>query len=103
MKVRNQVIFNRSKKVINFDGTVIIDLRPVAENAKARLFSKLEKDAFSYDTVFSIQNTEKPFHFGSLLLGTEGFVAAVVENRLEIEGMLVKEGIEDAYKHIWGQ
>jgi hypothetical protein len=100
MKTRNDVTFDKGSKIIKFNGTVIIDLGPVAGKAKARLYSRLEKDTHGYATVFSIRNTEKPFDFGFLSLSTEGFVTAAIENRVEIEGMLVNEGLEDAYKHI---
>ena len=100
MKKRDTVLFDRSNKIIEFNGAVIIDLGPVAGEAKARLYSKSEDDTLGYDTVFSILNTEKPFDFGFLSLSAEGFVTTAIENRLEIEGMLISEGLEDAYKHI---
>jgi hypothetical protein len=101
MKRGKSIAFDRTNKIIVFNGAVIIDLRLVAGKAKARLYSKSEDDTIGYDTDFSILNTEKPFDFGFLSLNTEGFVTAAVENRLEIEGMLINEGLKDAYKHIW--
>jgi len=103
MKKRDTVLFDRSNKIIEFNDEVIIDLGPVAGEAKARLYSKSEDDTLGYDTVFSILNTEKPFDFGFLSLSPEGFVTVAIENRLEIEGMLISEGLEDAYKHIWSR
>jgi hypothetical protein len=101
MKRGKSIAFDRTNKIIVFNGAVIIDLRLVAGKAKARLYSKSKDDTIGYDTVFSIQNTDKPFDFGFLSLSPEGFVTAAIENRLEIEGMLISEGLDDAYKHIW--
>jgi len=100
METRNDVSFDKGSKIIKFNDTVIIDLGPVTGKAKARVYSKLKEDTLGIATVFSILNTEKPFDFGFLSLSTEGFVTAAIENRVEIEGMLVNEGLEDAYKHI---
>ena len=100
MKKKDIVLFDRSNKIIEFNGAVIIDLGPVAGEAKARLYSKSEDDTLGYDTVFSIRSAGKPFDFGFLSLSPEGLVTAAIENRLEIEGMLVNQGLEDAYKHI---
>jgi hypothetical protein len=100
MKKRDTVLFDRSNKIIEFNGAAIIDLGPVAGEAKARFYSKSEDDTLGYDTVFSIRSTGKPFDFGFLSLSSEGFVTAAIENRLEIEGMLVNQGLEDAYQHI---
>ena len=100
MKKRDTVLFDRGNKIIVFNGAVIIDLGQVAGEANARLYSKSEDDTLGYDTVFSIQSTEKPFDFGFVSLGIEGFITAAIENRLEISGMQVNEGLEAAYTHI---
>jgi hypothetical protein len=101
MNMRNDVTFDESNKIIKFNGAVIIDLGPVTGKAKARVYSRLKEDTLGIATVFSIRNAEKPFDFGFLSLSTEGFVTAAIENRVEIEGMLINEGLGDAYRHIW--
>ena len=103
MKKRDAVVFDKRSKIIKFNGDVIIDLGPVAEGAKARLYSKSQSDSLCYTTDFSIRDAGKPFDFGFLSLNPEGFVTAAVENRLEIEGMRVNQGLQDAYRYIWSK
>ena len=101
MKAKINLIFDRRKKTIEYNGAVIIDVRRVKGKAKARLFSRSEIDTCGYITVFSILKEEKPFDLGFMSLSAKAFVTAVIENRLEIEGMQVSEDIEDAYRNLW--
>ena len=101
MKATINLIFDRRKKTIEYNGAVIIDIRRVKGKAKARLFSRSENDICGYTTVFSILQEDKPFDLGFMSLSTKGLVTAVIENRLEIEGMQVSGDIEDAYRNIW--
>jgi|GEM_PF-653505 len=101
MKKKNTVKFDRANRIITFEGKVIVDLRLIGTPSKARLYSKSGSDATGLSTDFSISETMLPFDFGFFSLGTAGFIAAAIENKLEIDGMLVLNGIEDAYRHVW--
>lgn len=101
MKAKTNLIFDRTKKTIEYNGVVIIDVRQVKTKTNARVFSRSENDTCGYTTVFSIVKEEKPFYLGFMSLSAKGFVTAVIENRLEIEGMRVGEDIEEAYRNIW--
>lgn len=103
MKTTTDLVFDRDGRTIRYNGNVIIDFGPVSAGAKARLYSKLDKDTLGYETVFTIREERKPFDLGFLILGTEGFIAAAVENRLEIEGMLIHDGIQEAYREVWSK
>ena len=101
MNKGSDVKFDKDNKVITFKGDVIVDFRSVVTQAKAKLFSKMPGDTYSYEVGFSIRDGNPPFDFGFLSLNVAGFIAAAIENRLQIEGMHLREGIEDAYKYVW--
>lgn len=103
MKKTNTVNFDRENRTITFDGEVIIDLKSVVAQTKAKLFSKSDTgtDTEGFYINFSISEGMIPFNFGCFSLGVAGFIAAVIENKLEIKGMNIHDGLEDAYRHVW--
>ncbi len=98
MKTTKQSLeFIKESKTILFNGQVVVDMSLVPESAKATFFSGVNEDNRGYDTDFRITDSRSPFDLQVASLSLRGFIMAIVKNRLQIEGMIVSESINDTY------
>lgn len=99
---RDTVKYDRNSNIISFNGTTVVDMNLVPETAKATVYSGVSVDAPGFDTVFQVDSTNNaPFDLQVAAFTATGFIRAIVENRLEVEGMVVSDVIEQAYAHLW--
>ncbi len=69
--------------------------------ARAVIFSGLTVDFSGYKTNFSFNGSRCPFDFDIISLSPTGLIQAIIENRLEIDGMIVSGNIYKAYDFLW--
>lgn len=98
MNTSDHLIFVKDKGIITYRERTVVDLSKVGPRARARVYSGLISDFQGYETDFSFDHANKPFLLASLRLSVAAFIQAVVENRLEIEGMSVDDTIIDIYR-----
>lgn len=98
MNTSDHLIFIKDKGVITYQDRVVVDLSNIRYQAKAWAYSGLTSDFQGYETDFSVDDGKKPFQLASLRLSVAAFIQAVVENRLEIDGMFVDDSIIDIYR-----
>lgn len=67
------------------------------DGAKATVYSGVVTDLNGYDTRLNVNDTHKPFDLSIVSLAPCGLIKAIVENRLEVEGMVVDQHIHEAY------
>jgi len=92
--------YDREKNTIYFNGTVIVDMSRVPEKAKAVVYSAVTVDLRGFDIEFQINRSSFPFDLKFAALSPVGLIKAIMENRLEVEGMVVSTEIQEAYKKI---
>ncbi len=97
---KKQLAFNIENLTVTFDNNVIIDLNGVPHPAEAKLYSGVTSDFKGIDLAFEVVDSTNPFHLCFTKLTVTGFVLALIENRLELEGMVVDERILEAYDYI---
>ena len=97
-KISQQIRF--VKTTIQFNDETIIDLSNVSKQASAMLFSASTTDFGGIKTTFSIHDSQIPFSIAAMPFSVSGFIRAVVENRIEIEGMIITPRIMDAYDFV---
>ncbi len=92
--------FDRAKGTISFKGDVIVDMSMVPHMAKAKLFSGVNMDCLGFDTDFCVTNSSSPFDLQITSLSPTGLIKAIVENCLQVEGMIISQNIDDAYSFL---
>jgi len=97
---RDTVKYDRNSNTISFKGTAIIDMSLVPETAKATFYSGVTIDFQGFDTVLKFDSTKMPFDLQVAAFNATGFIRAIVENRLEVEGMVVSNVIQKAYEYL---
>lgn len=100
LKRNSRVKFIRERSVVTFDDKILVDLREVNMEAKAHVFSGVTADFDGIETSFSIIDSSHPFNIEITALSPAGLVQAIIENRLEIDGMEVTEKIQHAYEYL---
>jgi hypothetical protein len=98
MDASEHLLFIKDKGIITYQDRLAVDLSKVRPRAKARAYSGLTSDFQGYETDFSVDDANKPFQLASLRLSVSAFIQAVVENRLEIDGMCIDDSIIDIYR-----
>ncbi len=89
--------FDRNHNTISFKGDIIVDMSLVPPVAKAKIYSGLNEDCDGIDTAFSVTESTSPFNLQITSLSATGLIKALVENCLQVEGMVVKKKIDEAY------
>ncbi len=89
--------FDRTNNTISFKGDVVVDMSLVAPVAKAKIFSGVNLDYVGFDTDFCVTKSNPPFDLQITSLSPTGLIKAIVENCLQVEGMIVSQTINDAY------
>ncbi len=89
--------FDRAKSTISFKGDVIVDMSLVPHMAKAKIFSGVSTDCLGFDTDFCVTDSTSPFDLQITSLSPTGLIKAIVENCLQVEGMIVSQNIDKAY------
>lgn len=92
--------FSPENKAICYRGKTVVDLAEVAPGAGARLFSGATTDFVGLDTTFSLADGPKPFVLASTPLSVGCFIRAIVENRVQIEGMVTDREITEVYRQL---
>ncbi len=92
--------YQRDNSTIVFNKNIIVDLNKVPRNAKARIHFAFKMDSPSVETYFTIEDSNFPFHIEFASFTPKTLVRVIVENHLEVEGMVVHEDIQDAYDFI---
>lgn len=96
----DQLTFNTANLTISFKGKVVIDLTEIPENPSARIYSGLSSDFEGMPTTFSIQRFgQNPFNIGNTRLSLKAFLYSLVENRVEVEGMIIHDNLMEVYSH----
>ncbi len=97
----NEIAFSQNDRVITVNGSEVINLKHVPEKAKAIIYSKVDSEYSGCETSLAFENSRSPFDFTFFKLTPAGLIAAVKENRLEIDGMIIHETLDEAYAHLW--
>lgn len=96
----DKVIFDAQNSHLSFDGKVIVDLSKVQDCAKATLYSGVTADFTGFETEFQMNASNYPFDLRITTLSPTGLIKAIVENRLEVEGMVVSTFIQEVYSYL---
>lgn len=96
----DKVTFDTNSNHISFNGKVIVDFSMVQNSAKATLYSGVSEDLYSFETEFQLTGSNSPFDLKITALSPTGLIRAIVENRLEVEGMVVSKSIEEVYTYL---
>lgn len=101
MKRKHDTVkYDRNSKTISFNGTTIVDMSLVPKTAKATFYSGVTVDFQGFDTAFKFDSTKTLFDLQVAAFSATGFIRAIVENRLEVEGMVVSDVIHQAYAYL---
>ncbi len=92
--------YDKENMRISFLGDMIVDVSKVPQRAKATIYSVLSSDFEGVKTEFQVNGTQQPFDIKLATLSPTGLIKAIVENRLEVEGMIVSTAIEKAYTYL---
>jgi len=98
---RGDVRYDKNMRVITIKGRTIIDLQHVPENAEVIVYSKQDFDHGGHKTSLTFKDSRQPFDFKFFTLTPEGLIAAIIENHLEVEGMIIHETLNEAYDQLW--
>jgi len=101
MTADNTFAFDYNDKAVKFNGSTIIDLSAVEREAQVKVYSRLENTSPLLETLFEISESERPFVFGHIKLCVRSFIASIIENKVEIDGMSVSPSIHEAYSQLW--
>lgn len=96
-----RLAYDREKAAVIYRGKTVISLAGVDGQAPARIYSSISADAGGMETRFAITASTKPFQIDESSLSVNGLLRAVVENRFEVEGMLVSETIGEVYSQLF--
>ena len=99
----NEICYDKRDKTILFGDKRIVDMSKVPENAPGKAYSKVTTDSFGADIRLVIEDSLYPFNIQLASFTPAGFVRAIVENRLEVEGMVSIAEIRGAYDYILRQ
>lgn len=99
--VERDLKFRRDNSTVVYKDKVMVDLSKVQQNAQAKIYSGVTADFQGTPTRFAIDGSLRPFNIQMTSLSPKGLVLAIVENRLEVDGMVVDENIQDAYEFLW--
>ncbi len=97
---RDTVRYDSNSNTISINGTTIVDMSLVPETAKVTFYSGVTTDFQGFDTVLKFDNTNTPFDLQVAAFSVTGFIRAIVENRLEVEGMVVCDVIHQVYTNL---
>ncbi len=92
--------FHRDDATVVFNGRIVVDLQKVPSNAKAKVHSAFQLHSPYVETNFTIDDSRSPFHVEFASFTPKTLIKAIIENHLEIEGMIVHEDIQEAYDFI---
>ncbi len=92
--------YQRDTSTVVFNENIIVDLNMVPRNAKAKIHSAFKMDSPCVETIFTIDDSNFSFHIEFASFNPKTFIRTIVENHLEVEGMVVYEDIQDAYDFI---
>ncbi len=92
--------YDQENKNISFDGDIVVDVSQVPQQAKATIYSGVTADFDGFETEFQVNASKRPFDLKITTLSPTGLIKAIVENRLEVEGMLVSNAIQRAYTYL---
>ncbi len=92
--------FHKDDATVLFNGRIVVDLHKVPNNAKAKVHSAFQFQSPCVETNFTIDDSKVPFHVDFVSFTPKALIKAIIENHLEVEGMIVHEDIQDAYDYI---
>ncbi len=99
-KLLKSFTYDREKNTISFKGDIIVDMSMVPQMAKAKIFSAVSMDCNGIDTDFCVTDSFSPFDLQITSLSPTGLIMAIVENCLQVEGMIVSQNINEAYGYL---
>jgi hypothetical protein len=99
--MKQAVTYDRKFHTIEAQGKKIIDLSSVKDGSKAILYSRGAEQNRGLETTFRFyENTTFPFILDGLPMTPATLTRTIVENRLQVEGLICSDEISKAYQNI---
>lgn len=95
------ITYDQQAQTIQANGRNVVDLSSVQNGSKAILYSKVAEQGSSFETTFCFdENRQRPFSLAVLPLTPANLIRTIIENKLQIEGLVCSEEINVAYETI---
>ena len=99
--MKQAITYDKKFHTIQAQGKKIIDLSSVKDGSKAILYSRGAEQNGGLETTFRFyENTTYPFILDGLPMTPATLIRTIVENRMQVEGLVCLDEITNAYKTI---